>query len=60
MSAEQVDFLFRGSHPAFYWAAALLKLKGKTVAKNVITSERIILSKDFPISAKSTLVFEIE
>jgi len=32
MSTERVDFLFRGSHPAFYWAAALLKQKGKSVA----------------------------
>ena len=32
MSTERVDFLFRGSHPAFCWAAALLKQKGKNVA----------------------------
>jgi hypothetical protein len=32
MSTMRVDFLFRGSHPAFYWAAALLKQKGKSVA----------------------------
>ena len=32
MSTERVDFLFRGSHPSFFWAAALLKKKGKSVA----------------------------
>jgi hypothetical protein len=32
LSTERVDFLFRGSHPAFFWAAALLKQKGKSVA----------------------------
>ncbi len=32
MSTERVDFLFRGSHPAFFWAAALLKQKGNSVA----------------------------
>jgi hypothetical protein len=32
MSTDRVDFLFRGSHPAFYWAAALLKQKGESVA----------------------------
>jgi len=32
MSTERVDFLFKGSHPAFFWAAALLKEKGKSVA----------------------------
>lgn len=32
MSTDRVDYLFRGSHPAFYWAAALLKQKGKSVA----------------------------
>lgn len=32
MSTERVDFLFRGSHPAFFWAAALLKQKGMSVA----------------------------
>jgi hypothetical protein len=32
LSTERVDFLFRGSHPAFFWAAALLKQKGLSVA----------------------------
>jgi hypothetical protein len=32
LSTERVDFLFRGSHPAFFWAAALLKQKGMSVA----------------------------
>ena len=32
MSSNKIDFLFKGSHPAFYWAAALLKSKGKSVA----------------------------
>lgn len=32
MSTTKVDYLFRGSHPAFYWAAALLRQKGKSVA----------------------------
>src|ERR1035437_4151819 len=32
MSTTRVDFLFRGSHPAFFWAASLLKQKGKSVA----------------------------
>jgi len=32
MSTTRVDFLFRGAHPAFFWAASLLKQKGKSVA----------------------------
>jgi hypothetical protein len=32
MSTERVDYLFRGSHPAFFWAASLLNQKGLNVA----------------------------
>jgi hypothetical protein len=32
MNATNVDFLFKGSHPAFFWAAAVLRKKGKSVA----------------------------
>ena len=31
MSTANLDFLFKGSHPAFFWAAAALRKKGKSV-----------------------------
>lgn len=32
LPARDFDYLFRGSHPAFFWAAVVLKQKGKKVA----------------------------
>ena len=53
MSTERVDFLFRGSHPAFYWAAALLKQKGKSVA--ILPSPEVHGWESFPVEVLELL-----